>query len=58
MSNPIESSNTDPTKTYLEGLEMELQKFWDNSNNKNIEGGITTNNIIRSSRREIKRNDT
>ena len=46
----IKSSNIDPMKTYLEGIEglgIELQKFGD----KNIEGGITSKNIIRRSRR-------
>ena len=44
-------------KTYLEGieeLEMELPNFLYNINDKNIEGGITTNNIINSSSRRGK----
>ena len=54
----IESSTLDPVATYqegLEGLEMELQMFPDKSNDKNIEGGITTNNIINRSRRRNKK---
>ena len=55
MSNLIKPSNIDPMNTYLEELELELQKIWDNSNDKNIEGEIMTNNIVHSSRRRNKK---